>query len=169
MNKRQARFVAEYLVDLNATAAARRAGYKGTDGSLRTIASRLLTKVDVQEAVAKGMKEREERTQITKDSVLKRIDQVANRCMEVERVMVFDHEEKCMVPKTAQLEDGTTVGVFEFDSTGANRALELLGKHLGLFIERHEVKGLPGGALAGDIPTEAIRARLAALKSRKKK
>ena len=59
------RFVGEYLVDLNAAAAYRRAYPDATETSARTLAARLLAKVGVSEAIAAAMAERARRTEIT--------------------------------------------------------------------------------------------------------
>lgn len=64
----QSRFVSEYLIDLNATQAAIRAGYSGK-GANRA-ASRLLSNVDIQAALQEAKTEREKRTGITQDKVL---------------------------------------------------------------------------------------------------
>jgi len=51
-------------------------------------------------------------------------------------VMEFDPVEKMMKQKTAVTEEGEEIGVWEFDSTGANKATEMIGKHLGMFISQ---------------------------------
>ncbi len=71
------RFVEEYLVDLCATAAYKRAGYKGTGNTAEVNALRLLRNAKVQKILAERMKERSERTEITADMVLKRWWQIA--------------------------------------------------------------------------------------------
>lgn len=68
MTPKQAAFVMEYLVDLNATAAAVRAGYKGDPN---TVGPRLLVNVGVQAAIAAAKAERSERTKIDADWVLR--------------------------------------------------------------------------------------------------
>lgn len=68
---RQRLFVAEYLIDLNATQAAIRAGY--SEKTAAEQASRLLTNINVSEAVQIAMKARNERTEIDADWVLKRL------------------------------------------------------------------------------------------------
>lgn len=64
-------FVQEFLVDLNGTQAAIRAGY--SQKTARSIACELLTKPDIQEAIAAAFKARVERTQITADRVMKEV------------------------------------------------------------------------------------------------
>lgn len=71
LTAKQQRFVAEYLIDLNQTQAAIRAGY--SEKTAAEQASRLLTNVKVAEAIQAAMKARSERTQIDADWVLKRL------------------------------------------------------------------------------------------------
>ncbi|KGH27025.1 terminase small subunit [Comamonas testosteroni] len=75
LTPKQERFVAEYLIDLNATQAAIRARY-----SARTAASqgeRLLRNVEVDTAIKAAMKAREQRTHITQDRVLQELARIA--------------------------------------------------------------------------------------------
>ncbi|MCM0760275.1 terminase small subunit [Sporomusa sphaeroides DSM 2875] len=71
LNARHKRFVTEYLVDLNGTQAAIRAGYSPKTANEQ--AARLLANVSIQEAIQEAMKKREQRTEITADRVLKEI------------------------------------------------------------------------------------------------
>ncbi|MEW6125017.1 MAG: terminase small subunit [Pseudomonadota bacterium] len=75
MTPRQEQFVREYLIDLNATQAAIRAGYSAK--TARQIGERLLTYVDVAEAIRVAMAERSRRTQITGDRVLEELAKIA--------------------------------------------------------------------------------------------
>lgn len=85
MNKRQARFVEEYLIDLNATQAAIRAGYsEKTAGSQ---AFDLLKKPEIQEAIAERRKMAAENTAITPESVLLRWWEQAN--VDVNEIVQF--------------------------------------------------------------------------------
>ena len=68
LTAKQAKFVTEYLVDLNATAAAGRAGYSDPN-----IGRQLITKPNVAEAIESAQKDREARTLITQDAVLARL------------------------------------------------------------------------------------------------
>ena len=70
LTEKQKMFVLEYLVDLNATAAARRAGY--SEKTADKIAFQLLEKTLVQKAIQEQMEAREKRTLITADMVLQR-------------------------------------------------------------------------------------------------
>ena len=68
LNKRQAKFVDEYLIDLNATQAALRAGY--SPKTARFIGCQNLTKVNISEAIQERQKELQKETQITQVRVL---------------------------------------------------------------------------------------------------
>lgn len=67
---KQARFVEEYLIDLNATAAYRRAGYRARGNSAEASAAKLLRHHKVAAAIAEAQSARSERTEITADMVL---------------------------------------------------------------------------------------------------
>lgn len=68
---KQQRFVEEYLLDLNATQAAIRAGYSGK--TARSIGQENLTKPDIQMAITAEMGARSQRTKITRDKVLEEL------------------------------------------------------------------------------------------------
>lgn len=67
---KQARFVEEYLIDLNASAAYRRAGYRARGNSAEASAAKLLRHPKVSVAIAAAQEARSERTEITADMVL---------------------------------------------------------------------------------------------------
>jgi phage terminase small subunit len=74
LGERQARFVAEYLVDGNAAASYRRAGYRpGNDNSAAASSSALLRLPKVKAAIAKARTARSERTMVTADWVIERL------------------------------------------------------------------------------------------------
>jgi phage terminase small subunit len=124
LTAQQSVFVSEYLVDRNGKQAAIRAGYSAKTAENQ--ASRLLSNVKVQEAIDVLLKQREARTLVTADYVIESIKNVAERCMQAEPVL--DRE-------------GNPTGEYKFDSSGANRSLELLGKHLKLFTDKTELSG----------------------------
>lgn len=68
LNAKQRRFVDEYLIDLNATQAAIRAGYSKKTAA--QIAEKLLRKADIQAEITKKQQKRSSRTEITQDRVL---------------------------------------------------------------------------------------------------
>lgn len=134
LSARQQRFVEEYLLDPIATQAAIRAGYSERTAGVQ--GCRLLNNANVSRAIAEGQKARSEKAKIDAQWVLANLVEVSQRCLQKAPVMEFSPADRCMV----QAEDEEGRPVWEFDSKGANRALELIGKHLGMFIERVEVK-----------------------------
>lgn len=133
LTPKQAQFVVEYLVDLNGTQAAIRAGY--SESSAKEIASENLTKPNIMKAIQYQLDCRAERTLITADSVLRRINQVAERCMQAEPVMYFDKVDK----EWKQLFDEEERAVYQFDSNGANKALENLARNLKLLTDKMDI------------------------------
>ena len=125
LTDKQAAFVREYLVDLNATQAAIRAGYSERTAS--RIGPQLLGKTWVREAIEKAQAKRARRVEVTQDYVLSNLVEVVERTMQ--RAPVLDR-------KGEQVTDEEGRAVWTFDAKGANRALELLGKHLGIFTDK---------------------------------
>lgn len=103
LTPKQQRFVNEYLVDLNATQAAIRAGYKNAE-----IGRQLITKNNVSDAVQDAIHKRQRRTEITQDYVLQRLKEIADK-------------------SASDAQDS------DLKYSNKLKALELLGKHLGLF------------------------------------
>lgn len=84
LTDRERAFVRWYVSEecnLNATAAARKAGYRGTDKSLNSMASRLLTRVKVREAVDAAMHKALKAAEITVEGVLQRIGVIGDRAL----------------------------------------------------------------------------------------
>ncbi len=75
LSEREERFAVEYLVDLNKTAAAKRAGY--SEKSAHTIAQRVFNKANVQAKIQHLKEERSKRTEITQDRVLQELARIA--------------------------------------------------------------------------------------------
>ena len=127
LTPKQQRFVQEYLIDLNAAASARRAGYsvRSADAAART-GSRLLRQEAVRTAIRRAMLERQKRTEITADYVLSNLMEIVERSMQRAPVLSRRGE---------QLVDGEDRHVWRFDGRTASRALELMGRHLGMFAE----------------------------------
>lgn len=106
LTPKQERFVQEYLVDLNATQAAIRAGYSAKTAS--RIGPELLVKTCISEAIQKAMKKREKRTEVTQDYVITKLREIAEK-------------------------DASDGPDSELKYANKIRALELLGKHTGAF------------------------------------
>lgn len=128
LTDKQELFCTEYMIDLNATQAAIRAGY--SESTARQIASQNLAKVNVADRVAELKADISARVLVDADYVVKGLLAVHERCMQAEAVTD---------------KDGGTTGEYKFEHSGANRSLELLGKHLGLFVDKKEISG-PNGA-----------------------
>lgn len=140
LNARQERFAHEFLVDLNATAAYIRAGYKARGKAAGVNAARLLGNASIQQIIQSARADVSKKTLVTVEFVIDGLKEVAQRCLQ--RVPVMRKEGKDWVQVTELDENGVEQGVWEFDSSGANRSLELLGKHVGAFSES-EAEDLP--------------------------
>ena len=116
------RFVEEYLIDLNATQAATRAGYSSKTAYAQ--GHRLLKDPKIAVAISAAVAARSVRVEVTQDYVLETAVQVVERCMERAPVM--------MRRSTKQKIDDDGNHVWEFDSRGAIAGLGLLAKHVGL-------------------------------------
>lgn len=123
LNKRQKLFCEEYLIDMNAKQAAIRAGYK--ENRAKEMGYENLTKPHLAAYIKTLVDARSERTQIKADDVLKDLRRVADMSMGRE-----PYTESTVV-------DGQVVDLElrQFNPAGANKALELLGKHFRLFAD----------------------------------
>jgi len=131
---RQERFIQEYLIDLNATQAAIRAGYSPKTATMQ--ASRLLTNANVCKLVAAEQAKRAGKAGLSAEWVLKRLKDISDRCIQAEPVL--DRE-------------GNPTGEYKFDSSGANKATELIGKHLKLFTDNVNLSGTVAVQILDDI------------------
>lgn len=129
LTPKQQRFVEEYLLDLNATQAAIRAGYSAKTAD--SIGPRLLGNVGVARAIEDATKKRAERAEVDAEYVVRNLREVAERCMQKRPVLNMKGE---------QVVDEEGNAKWTFDSKGANRALELLGKHIGMFTDKVDAK-----------------------------
>lgn len=116
LNEKQKQFCEEYIIDMNGTQAAIRAGY--SKKTARAIANELLTKLDIQEYIQKLKNKRSDRVKYSQDELMRDILEVKNRCLQANPVL--DKE-------------GNETGVWKFDSNGANKALDMLAKHVGFY------------------------------------
>ncbi|MCQ9121583.1 terminase small subunit [Rodentibacter pneumotropicus] len=130
LTDKQKRFVEEYLIDLNGKQAAIRTGY--SESTAEQQASRLLSYVKVQEAIQIAQNNRSARVQVTQDDVLRDLLEVRDICMGRKSIIVTDTVKNNQEGKITAVDNP----VFAFEPSGANKALELLGKHLGMFKDR---------------------------------
>lgn len=162
MTKKQRRFVEEYLIDLNATKAAIRAGYSSK--AARDIGCENLTKPNIQAAIDRVIAERSRRTGINQDRVIQELAKIAL----VNPADVIDMDTATVKPdasrddtasimsvkiRTLLSKDGPVIEreVRFYDKV---KCLELLGKHLGLFSDRLRLEGVIPVVLYDDIPQE---------------
>lgn len=124
MTEKQQMFVNEYLLDLNAKQAAIRAGY--SERTAEVIGYQLLHKTSVSEAIEAAQGKRAESAGLNAQWVLDRLKLISDRCIQGEPVLNFN--------KITQEYEPT--GEWKFDSMGANKATELIGKHLGMFTDK---------------------------------
>lgn len=155
LTQRQARFVDEYLVDLNATQAAIRAGY--SQKTAASIGEENLRKPEIQAAIQAAMKSRQERTELTQDMVVKELARIAFG--DPRKVMSWGPGGvKLRDSETLPGEDATIVAEVSESVTAAGGtlklkthdkvgALKMLGEHLGMFKQRVELTGKDGGPI----------------------
>lgn len=145
MTKKQQRFCDEYLIDLNATQAAIRAGY--SEKTARQIGQENLTKPAIKEYIEKRMAEKEDALIAKQDEVMKYLTAVMRREMNESVVVTLSEERSFYAPD----ENGTmrkqtikkeTPKIVEIPArlSDANKAAELLGKAYTLFTDRVEAE-----------------------------
>ena len=103
LTSKQKAFVQEYLIDLNATQAARRAGYKNPE-----IGRQLIANNNVSKAIQAALKAREKRTEVTQDYVIAKLREIAEK-------------------------DASDGPDSDLKYSSKIKALELRGKHVGAF------------------------------------
>lgn len=132
LTDKQKRFIEEYLIDLNATQAAIRAGY--SEKTAYSIGEENLKKPEIKRAIEDAQLKRSSRIQITQDDVIR---------MLVENIEKSSGTKQVVITQTRKSEDGEFVGddvaQFVYEPSSVNKALELLGKHLGMFKDKLDV------------------------------
>lgn len=151
LTDKQTAFVREYLVDLNATQAAIRAGY--SERTAYSVGQRLLKNVEIQRAVAAAQAKRARRVEITADRVVAELAKIA--FSDPRDLMEWGPDGVVLRP-SAELSDDQAASVAEVAENNAGlrlkkhdkvKALELLGRHIGIFTDKvkAEVSGPDGG------------------------
>jgi len=174
LTPKQDAFVREYLVDLNATQAAIRAGY--SKRTARRIGSENVAKPDIAAALQKALRARAERTEVTADRVLQELARIG--FADVRDLFEWSEESACFVPSRDLSEDqAAAVSTVKAETThitdsDGNRetkiklelktydkvaALREIGKHLGI-AERHELTGEGGGPVQVTVTRQVIPA-----------
>ena len=149
MTEKQKRFCDEYLIDLNATQAAIRAGY--SPASANSVGSENLAKPDIRARIDTEIAERSRRTGVNADRVVQELAKIAF----VKATDIIDPN-TATVRDSATEEDKACIAAVKFKSSSGEssdsvereirmcdklKALELLGKHLGMFTDKVNVSG----------------------------
>jgi len=171
LNTKQQRFVEEYLIDHNATQAAIRAGYsKRTAGS---IGEENLKKPEIKAAIDAGLEELRKKAAVTVEQIIAEYKRIAfadiKNFLEFKTVKAIVGHDKDGSPifgyqnivevKPSDKVDGRVIsevsiskdGTFKFKLHDKKGALDALGKHLQMFIEKHEHTGADGGPIETSI------------------
>lgn len=128
LTPKQQRFVDEYCLDLNATQAAIRAGY--SQKTATSIGSENLMKPDIAAAIQVRQHARAERSELNEAWILDHLKENVERSMVAIPVRSLDRDTKQMVE----------TGEYVYQGNVANKALELIGRHRGMFVERSEIR-----------------------------
>ena len=146
LTEKQQRFVDEYLIDLNATQAAIRAGYSAKTADVQ--GSRMLANCKVQQAISIAMAERSKRTGINQDRVVLELARIAF----VKMTDIIDSDGK--IKDDATDDDLACIESVKYKSSESDtglsverevkispklKELELLGKHLGMWNDKLDV------------------------------
>jgi len=122
LNPKQDRFCQEYVIDLNASQAAVRAGYSKRNPDV--ISDNLRKIPHVKARIAELQAKIGEKLEVDAAWITARFKAISDRCMEAEPVMV----------------DGIPTGEYVFDSSGANKSTEMLAKRIGYFEKHNDQK-----------------------------
>ena len=164
LTAKQVRFVDEYLVDFNATQAAIRAGYKAK--TAHVIGAENLRKPKIAEEIARRQKDLQRRTEVTQERVVKELARIAFADMtdyaQVETRMIEKDDgtevsyQAVALKETAELsaEQRAALAGIKQGANGIEvklhdkiKALELLGRHIGMFNDKLSLGGTDGGPL----------------------
>jgi len=145
LNTKQRIFVNEYIVDFNATQAAIRAGY--SENGAESKGSQLLSNVKVSAEVDKALAKRQKRVTVTQDDVIRELRMIAFSDMDdyvewgPDGVTLKPKEERGTGRLISEVKETVTKGGSRqhLKLHSKTKALEMLGKHLGMYTDRHEV------------------------------
>ena len=160
MTNKQKRFCVEYLIDLNATQAAIRAGYSTSTAG--AIGAENLKKPQIRACIDKALAEQSKRTGVTADRVVRELAKVAfvnsDDVVDFDSVTVKSDASKddtaaiaSVRVKTIPTKDGEGIER-EIKLADKLKALELLGKRFGLFTDNVNVSGEGMVQIVDDIP-----------------
>ena len=126
LKPKEERFCLEYIVDYNQTQAAIRAGY--AEKSAAKTGCKLMKDPRILARIRQLQKEQAERLCLSSDLVVIKLLELVDICMAAQPVMEWDYDLHEMRP----------TGEYQSASKGAAKALELLGKHLGMFDRKEQ-------------------------------
>lgn len=179
LNERHERFCQEYMIDLNATQAALRAGYAENSAGQQAFA--LLKNHEIQARLTELKAEREKRTQISADNVVRELARLG--FSDIRKLLT----DKDQLRPISSLDDDTAAAISSFEvvtKPGAevdedgnrtveyvhkikmwdkNSALEKLAKHLNMFVDRVEHTGKDGKDLIPEMDDMELARRAAFL------
>lgn len=158
LSPKQQAFVDQYLVDLNATQAYLRAGYRCSEETARRNGHKLLTNTDIQAFVAERMADRAKRTEIDQDRVVLEIARLAfsdvrklfdgNR---LKRMDEIDDDTAAAISSvkvsTRQVGEGEVEHIAEIKFWPKTPSIEMACKHVGMFGADNAQKN-PGATMA---------------------
>lgn len=153
LTPKQQLFVEQYLVDLNATAAAKRAGY--SERTAYAIGRENVQKPEIAAAIQAAMTERSKRTEITMDMVVRELAKVA--FTDPRRYMSWGGRGGAKLRPSSELTDDDAAAVAEVSKVGRNvkfklhdkvGALKVLKEHLGGIRHQVELTGKGGEPIA---------------------
>ena len=155
LTAKQRRFCDEYLIDLNATQAAIRAGY--SEKTAKSIGQENLTKPDIKEYIQKRMDEKEKDLIADQDEVLKYLTSVMRRELS-EHVVVtvteersfFEPDEHGTMRRRSEKKEIPQIVEIPSRLVDSNKAAELLGRRYSLFTDNVDVNGVVPVVIAGD-------------------
>lgn len=143
LTAKQQRFCDEYLIDLNATQAAIRAGY--SEKTAAVIATENLRKPNISEYIEKRMAEKEKELIADQDEVMKYLTAVMRRQLTDSIVVTLNRETSKYVPdengtmrKQTVKEEVPQIVKIPAQLRDANKAAELLGKAYGIYTDKIE-------------------------------
>ena len=144
MTNSQKRFCDEYLIDFNATRAYK-AAYKSCrkDETANVNGSKLLRNTKVQEYIAEKQQEMQERNKITQDTIIQELAKIAlfnikdiyNEDGTLKKVTELDDDTAKAISGVKILQKAGAMKIILSKTNAKTKALELLGKHLGMFKE----------------------------------
>lgn len=159
LSKKAARFSHEFCIDLNATQAAIRAGY--SEKTAYSIANYLLKKVEIQERIAENQKRISESCELSAAKVLNELSRIA--FCDVTDYVTFGRGKFTIKDSTSLTKDQTACiqevsktttrggSTIKFSLHDKLRAIEMLGRHLGLFTDKFQVNGMLNGLSDGQV------------------